>query len=110
MNDEEKAASEDLDVSMTQENTLLFIPYSLAVLLGIGMFAGGSLFHTWKTVLIIPFLWIAGAYFVKDDLNAVRVFRVKMRLLMSYLDAWRWGGQSASPAPIRSSNEFRGIK
>lgn len=99
----ENLASHDLNVSLTRERVLLFVPYKLAVLLGTLMFLIGVHFHTWKIIFVIPAVWAAAAILVKDDLNAFRVFLVNLRLLGIWLDAWRWGGPSASPRPCRPS-------
>jgi type IV secretory pathway VirB3-like protein len=92
-----EATSESLDVSMTQEPTILFIPFSLASILGISMFALGTFFHTWKVIFISVPLWVLAAIWTKRDRNAVRVFKVLLSLTRLWVTAHRWGGFSISP-------------
>lgn len=92
-----EAASESLDVSMTQEGTILFIPFSLAGFLGISMFALGTFFHTWKVAFVVPPIWILAAMLMKRDRNMLRVFHVLLRLIRLWVTAHRWGGFSVSP-------------
>lgn len=92
-----EAASESLDVSMTQEGLILFIPFSLAAALGVSTFALGVFFHTWKVVFVGPPLWILAALLMKRDRNALRVMHVLARLIRLWVTAHRWGGFSVSP-------------
>lgn len=91
--------SEELDVSMTQEATVLFIPYTLATILGIAFFAAGTLFHTWKVVFVVPPIWFIAALATKNDRNGIRVFMVKTRLLKLWAFAHLHGGWSLNPPP-----------
>ena len=94
--------SELLDVAMTMEPTVLFIPFSLAGMLGVSMFALGTFFHTWKVVFVFPPLWVLAAILTKRDHNAIRVFHTLLRLIRLWLTAHRWGGFSVSPPDVLS--------
>ena len=100
--DIDEPASEPLDVSMTMEPTVLFIPFNLAGILGVSMFALGTFFHTWKVVFIFPPLWVLAAVLTKRDHNAIRVLHTLLRLIRLWLTAHQWGGFSISPPPARS--------
>jgi type IV secretory pathway VirB3-like protein len=96
------ASIEDLDLSMTQQPQIFFIPYGLAVTLTVGMFVIGTKFHTWKIALVLPVLWTLAAVWVKRDHNALRVLHTKLRFTRVWVTAHRWGGWSAAmPAPLR---------
>jgi len=95
--DIDEATSEPLDISMTQEPTVLFIPFSLAGILGVSMFALGTFFHTWKVIFIFPPLWVLAAVLTKRDHNAIRVLHNLLRLIRLWLIAHRHGGFSVSP-------------
>lgn len=92
--DETETAIEDLDLSMTQQPQIFFIPYPLAIILAVGTFAIGTKFHTWKIGLVTPVAWTLAAVWVKRDHNALRVFHTKLRLLRVWMTAHRWGGWS----------------
>lgn len=101
-----EAASESLDVSMTQEGTILFIPFSLAAVLGVSMFALGTFFHSWKVFFAIPPLWVLAAIWTKRDHNALRVLHVLLRLSRLWVTAHHWGGFSVSPP---AANTLKGM-
>lgn len=96
-------SAEDLDVSMTQPPLILFVPYEVAVGLGVGAFAIGTKFHTWKIFLAAPVLWTLAAVLVKRDPHAIDVLKVKVRLLRVWTTAYLWDGWSFKlPAPRRA--------
>lgn len=94
---DQEPSFEDLDVSMTQDPLVLFIPYGLAVTLGTGMFAVGNFLHTWKTVFIAPPLWVLAAVIIRRDRNAIKVLHVKLRHIGVWLLAYRHGGWTLDP-------------
>ena len=54
-----------------------------------------------KGFVVVP-LWLIAAALVRRDVNGVRVFMVRARLVMMLLDSHRWGGLSASPWPLKA--------
>lgn len=104
--DDTAATTEDLDVSMTQQSQLLFIPFSLAVSLGVGMFACGIFFHTWRVIFIFPPLWVGAYLLTKRDHNAIRVAAIQPRLVRVWVTAHHWGGWSISPPSPQASRSF----
>jgi type IV secretory pathway VirB3-like protein len=100
-----EALIEDLDLSMTQQVPIFFIPYGAAVILTVGMFVIGTKFHTWKSALALPVLWTLTAVWVKRDHNALRVLHTKLRLIRVWASAHKWGGWSVRlPRPSKVSD------
>jgi type IV secretion system protein VirB3 len=104
----DQAADKDrLAVPDTRPQMFLFVPYELAILFGMAFFATDTFLHSMVDGFIVLPLWAIAALLVKRDVNGVRVFMVRFRLLMLLLDAHRWGGLSASPWPL-NAREDRG--
>jgi type IV secretory pathway VirB3-like protein len=100
---------ETLHLPLTRPNLFLMVPYGLAVMFGVAFFALDTEFHSWKLgFLVLPF-WSGAAVLVRRDLNGVRVFLCRARLCLTLLDAWRWGGPSASPFHAKRAMRFPGI-
>ena len=82
---------------MTRQPTILFIPFGMAISIGVGMFALGTFFHSWKPALVAPLIWTCAYILTKRDHNAIRVWGVLLRLLRLWATAHRYGGWSVSP-------------
>lgn len=84
----------------------LGVPVELALYLFIGVAGVGIIYHGYYgfggLIPGIP-VWIGAAILCKRDVNGIRVFGVKSRLITLYLDAYRWqGALSPSPWPRNS--------
>lgn len=101
MIEDEAPESNPLAIPDTRPNMFLFVPYELAVLFGVAFFALDTMLHSIKDGFLVLPLWIVAALLVRRDVNGVRVFIVRARLVLMLLDAWRWGGLSATPWPLR---------
>jgi type IV secretory pathway VirB3-like protein len=100
---------ETLHLPLTRPNLFLMVPYGLAVAFGMAFFGIDTEFHSGKLgFLVLPF-WSGAAVLVRRDLNGVRIFMVQVRLALTLLDTYRWGGPSAAPFPIKRAARFRGI-
>ena len=97
----------NLVIPDTRPNMFFFIPYDLAILFGVLFFGVDTQFHTWKYgFCVVPF-WIGAALLVRRDVNGVRVFMTRLRLAMTMLDTYRWGGQSATPWMLKGRKANR---
>jgi type IV secretory pathway VirB3-like protein len=90
----------------TQPKMFLFVPVELAIMLFTGIMAVGTVYHRFfglaGAIPGIP-VWIAAAALCRRDLNGIRAFWVKSRLITLFLDAYRWeGALSPSPWPRKS--------
>lgn len=91
-----------LAIPDTRPNMLLFVPYELAVLFGIiGVATDVQLHSLLDGAVVIP-LWVLAAVLVRRDVNGVRVFFVRLRLVTLLRDASRWGGLTVSPWPLKA--------
>ena len=101
--EEAEIESEVLHIQPTRPNMIGMIPYELAVTFGVIFFASNVFFHSlFIGFFVVPF-WGAAATLVRHDLNGVRVFFVRLRLITVQADAHRWGAPSASPYPFRAN-------
>lgn len=91
----------------TQPKLFLFIPVELALAFIIAFFFIGSVFHiVWKHLVFIAPLWAGSAVLVRRDLNGVKVFNLKLKLILLFFDAYRWDGAlSPSPSPDKSEGD-----
>jgi type IV secretory pathway VirB3-like protein len=107
---EDQPADRDvLAIPDTRPNMLLFIPYELAVGFAMLFFAIDTQLHSMvKGFIVVPF-WLVAAALVRRDVNGVRVFMVRARLILMLLDVHRWGGLSASPWPLKSKGSGRAL-
>jgi type IV secretory pathway VirB3-like protein len=105
MIEEQPADKDRLAIPDTRPQMWLAVPFELAIMFGMAFFAIDTQMHSiFKGLLVLP-LWIVAALLVKRDINGVRVFMVRLRLAMLLLDAHRWGGLSASPWPLNSTED-----
>jgi type IV secretory pathway VirB3-like protein len=109
MIEDQPADRDKLAIPDTRPNFLLFIPYELAILLGMLFFAIDTQMHSMvKGFIVVPF-WLLAAALVRRDVNGVRVFMVRARLALMLLDVHRWGGLSASPWPLKVKRSRRAV-
>jgi type IV secretory pathway VirB3-like protein len=101
MIDDDPPDKDKLAIPDTRPNMFLFVPYELAMVFFIGFFAIDNQTHSLKNGLIVLPFWIISALLVRRDVNGVRVFFVRTRLIMLHLDQYRWGGLSTSPWPLK---------
>jgi type IV secretory pathway VirB3-like protein len=102
MIEDQPADQDSLAIPDTRPQMWLFVPYELAILFGVLFFAIDTQLHSMvKGFVVLPF-WITAALLVRRDVNGVRVFMIRLRLILMLLDAHRWGGISASPWPLKS--------
>jgi type IV secretory pathway VirB3-like protein len=100
---------DSLAIPDTRPNMFLLIPYELAISFGMLFFAIDTQLHSLvKGFVVLPF-WILAASLVKRDINGVRIFMIRLRLLFLYLDVARWGGFSATPWPSTERRPRRAI-
>jgi type IV secretion system protein VirB3 len=87
---------------------ILGLPHSLAIIF---VCAGAEIVITTQSFLdelfLVP-LWLIAFFYVRNDYNAVRILMIWLQSSARSLDAWRWGGASLSPWPIRARSP-RGI-
>jgi type IV secretion system protein VirB3 len=87
---------------------LLGLPHSLAIVF---LVVGLETIIFTKNFLDLLFLvpvWLVMFLYVRNDANAVRLLGIFLQTKVKSLDAWRWGGASLSPWPIRDKTP-RGI-
>jgi type IV secretion system protein VirB3 len=87
---------------------LLGLPHSLAIIFlcaGLEIIIQTKDFF-WELALV-P-LWLIAVLYVRHDYNAMRILNLWLLSKARSLDAWRWGGASLSPWPIRERTP-RGI-
>lgn len=103
---EDQPADRDvLAIPDTRPQMFCFIPYEMAVLFGMLFFAIDTQLHSMvKGFVVVPF-WLLAAALVRRDVNGVRVFMIRLRIMLMLLDVHRWGGLSASPWPLKANGE-----
>ena len=100
MIDDDAPEKDPIATQDTRPNMFLWVPYELAMVFFIGFFAIDNKMHSIKDgFIVIPF-WMLAAILVRRDVNGVRVFFVRSRLILLLLDQHRWGGLSTSPWPL----------